>query len=158
MSSHEVDDRIPGVYFEQFMARRLIHFGQRCMILMLILSVSICCCDLHAFAGGGHVSTAASGRSVPACCANCVSDAADDTSTPDSERKGCAVCCIKGSGLKDAGYVLLNGPITLMPIAVPAATPCVEIPNTPKSPLLDGWLRPDVDPPTLLRLHCALIV
>jgi hypothetical protein len=130
---------------------------------MLILSVSICCCDLHTFAAGAaptasHAATTKAAHCTSSCCSTGITDPADDDSSPDSDDGGCSTCCIKGSGLKDTGNALLNGPITVVPIAVPPATAFFDLPNPPMITRPAAPPRHHVDPPTLFRLRCALVV
>ncbi len=145
------------------MPKRLVHLGQHLMVVLLVLSVSICCCDLHLVGSGiaratHQADAVAASNATVSCCSNCTADGAGDESSPLPDNGGCTTCCIKGSGLKDIGVTLLTGPITVVPYAVPAAPQLFDIPNAPKTALLLAAPRHHVEPPTLLRLRCALIV
>lgn len=131
---------------------------QRLIATVLVVSVSICCCQaqvlLHAPSDAALAASCGAPGATPSCCTTPANDAPDDAPAGD----GCQSCCLKGTGLKDAKPVL--------PDALPVVTPTLAaVPTFAALPVdvttlgaTDVARRPHVPPTTLVRLHCALLV
>ena len=122
---------------------------------LLVVSISICCCQTHLLLHGlSDTDDRLSAAAASPCCDRCAGEEADPPETPSPSPKGCQVCCIKGTGLKDHGAMLPPGPMLMAPI--PAllqvlASSCRTLP-------LSDCRGQIVEPRTLLSMHCALVV
>ena len=122
------------------------------VVAMLTASLSVCCCQTN-------VLFAVSDHDEPSCCANCPDETPDNQNETPPPSKGCLSCCIKGTGLKDTTLVLPDRDVAAIvpPLALPTGIvqfptrePCC-VPGLAATPL-------HLVPPTLVRLHCALLV
>ena len=135
------------------MRLRRSHLVQRLLAAMLAVCLSLCCCQarflLHGLAAADTTAADIVGAS---CCDRCPGDDAP-VDEPDIPVKGCQDCCIKGAIQKDATLVL--------PDVVAPAPPALvlDVPWTSRSIApVRGEPRCVVEPQTLVRLHCALLV
>lgn len=131
---------------------------QRFIATILVVSVSICCCQakvlLHASSDQVAVSCGTTGA-TPSCCTPPAPDSSEDD-TPGGD--GCKSCCFKGTGLKDAKPVLPKPVLIAIPMLATPATLVTPAVGVPAACSTDASQVPYFEPPTLVRLHCALLV
>ena len=135
--------------------------------MILIACLSICCCHIRSLTGGlsgGQADAAECAVAVVAassCCSGCkTSDPVDPggDDEPGDPVKTCNVCCIKGMGQKDSG-VLLEDAGLIATLQFPPATAIVLPVAQPRVTHQQvAAAGPMVEPETLVRLHCALII
>jgi hypothetical protein len=129
---------------------------RRLVAVVTALSLLVCCCHAHFVMS--CVPGSASPESASCCCAGCAEEApAPPREVPGSLPEGCQVCCIKGSGQKDGGTVLLLGDAAMPAPALPAVLP-PGVESIPAARPRVGLVPQGIAPPTLLRLHCALLI
>jgi hypothetical protein len=148
------------------LSRRSARLRCRFITLLVIVSVSVCCCKARFLAAGfgaeQHCGTIAA-QTVPGCCSHAPSDDSDrrddEDTSPKTPAGGCTLCCIKATNLDHGDDALLkclsstsNAQVLW---TVPAPQAAVEHVRQSGMAEADG---PAVPSPTLLRLHCALIV
>jgi hypothetical protein len=126
---------------------------QQIITTTLVVCLSVCCCQGQILFDGmaGFDSEATAGCAAASCCVP--SDLPNEGS--DGPTRRCQSCCVKGTGLKDTLLRLPATTIAFLPpssSATPIALPELSAPQTPMAVITC------VDPPTLLRLHCALVV
>jgi hypothetical protein len=123
---------------------------RRLIVTTLVVCVSVCCCQAKAFA--------VDGPALDACAASscCSAGGEQDGGDQEPEPSGCNACCIKGTGLKDVRVALPALVATVVPYPAPVAMLAPEAPARSVPRLDQSRLR--VEPVTLLRLRCALIV
>ena len=134
---------------------------QRITAILMIACVSICCCHAHSLTPApASEAPIASPDFAVACCGGCADGGAgDDGGAPVEPPEGCEICCVKGDGLKHGPPALPDSDLpaetpalpALVVLLPPAATALRHVP-----PVDQAVLR--VEPPTLLRLRCALLV
>jgi hypothetical protein len=126
------------------------------MAAMLTLSLCVCCCHAGWMLQGLSDVADDAACETSSCCAS--GDAAPAQSDNEPDSRGCQTCCvscIKGLGPKDG--VQAVPVVTHLLLDLPAAITTVPTPvRTVRSPLGDA--PPYVEPMTLLRLRCALVV
>ena len=146
------------------MLHRSSNLVERVTAAVLTGCVSLCCCQAELLLAGlsahGTSPVCRLAASAPPHCANCPNDGpGGQDAAPPGPVRGCQLCwCVKGFGPKDAGAAPRNLSLAITPVlSLPAGT----VPSLPYH--ADGPHRAQVkhvrvQPPTLLRLHCALIV
>ncbi len=137
---------------------------RRILAVLIAVSLSICCCRtsffVHGLSGSDTQTVARSVDSMPTCCSgsqDCDPGEQAPEDEPSEPVQGCKTCCVKGTGLKDAGATLASMDATLitftLPVTIvqPKALPQTDAPRIESS-------VPWVEARSLLRMHCALIV
>jgi hypothetical protein len=131
---------------------------RRFLAFLLAVALSVCCCQMHFLAGGlsGDACVASDATVAPGggCCDTTPAAPDGDPDAPDP----CQACCIKGTGLKDGTSLRVDATLaatpafTLPSVVIPAVT--VQPDRLPRVASSPPW----VEPRTLLRLRCALVV
>ena len=126
--------------------------------VILTASLLICCCQTHlllAGVSGGDAPTTCSAVVSGGCCTErAAQPRSDETPAP---RKGCQSCCIKGTGLKDRPLPLDVGVAVTAILPLPVAI-VAPVPHGPDRAPSHDTTRLHLEPTTLVRLHCALLV
>ena len=132
----------------------------RLIVAVLAVCVSICCCQaqllLSRLSDTSPVNRLAA--SAAARCARCADKdpASGRDEAPPAPAGGCQLCgCVKDIGPRDAGPVLADARVAMKTVsALPVLSPPPHHVQGPQRAM--NQLRRQ--PPTLVRLHCALIV
>ena len=134
------------------MTQTLSNLARQALTALLVVCVSFCCCQANALV---VLSDVAAGASVDACATGCCErpEAPDDDG--DTPTRRCQSCCVKGTGPQDTSVTLPDVTVVAAP-ALPAPLPIAAPPSVARPRPLE--VTPCVPPPTLLRLHCALVV
>lgn len=128
---------------------------RRLVAAVLILGLSICCCQAHLlFAGFSDPVTVA----ISSCCEQCPGEEPAD-SQPDERPAplGCQACCAKGTGLEQSAVLALSAADVLALLTLPAAI-ARSAPDRPEALHRVDATDLRIEPQTLVRMHCALIV
>jgi hypothetical protein len=142
----------------------------RLAAVVVAVSLSVCCCQvtvlMHAFgAPGGNgtgirhqTASARCGTSASADLSPCCRGPLDDQGPemPDGAPGGCGCCCVKGTGLKGTTYHAAGQLAAILPPLLPVAEIIDLAPQAVPARIERCAAAPPA--PTLLRLHCALIV
>ena len=129
--------------------------ARQTLTTVLVVCISVCCCQgqllIEGLSGPDAITAAEAGCASAGCCAK----PAEPQDAPKSPTRRCQSCCVKGTGLKATSLTLPAPTVVFVHVHDPA--PLIATPPSV------GSRRPlevtvCVDPPTLLRLHCALVV
>lgn len=145
------------------MIRVLSRPMQRMITMFLIAGVSVCCCQARVLLGSGNGENCCIEDVVeielPSCCTEQTDAACEQTGTEQSPvhpGDSCDCCCVKatvspdGPSIESLGLTVACQSTSHAAIVVDAGT---FLPPDMMSERFD-WF----EPPTLLRLRCALIV
>lgn len=155
----------PVARIASLVMRRPDHPLRKTIAPVLTVCLSVCCCQGQLLAQGAsdteRQATRRSGDTGAACCPGRGDERPDDAprdQDPAPPLKACKAYCIKGTGLRNAGLTLAIATVDAAPIAaMPAAFVHVRDRGHHRPPGLNAAKR-RVAPPTLLRLHCAMLV
>jgi hypothetical protein len=123
----------------------------------LVAGVSLCCCQAHLISGilaGGPSPCPSTGEASGSCCAHAGEGTGEGRAPADDDAsRCCGVCCLKW--IDKGGSAPMPAP-QAQPLALVLAAP--GLPPQASPPPHDATRRWAAGPPTLLRLHCALLV
>lgn len=140
------------------MHRFTAHTPTKMLTFLLILSVSVCCCQARLLADSTNVTEAkcsAGSAGIPSCCAA----QSTDENEQESPASNCCDCCLKATHVNTADAELLK--FTTADVTAISTVTEIAVLVVPEAALLhrnDFVIRYSGDPPTLLRLRCALII